>query len=80
MDNNNHPLDPDRRKLLKKVTAAEIEPVIIEDNVWIGYQSYVGKGVHIGQGSIIAANSVVLKNIPQNCIAAGNPARIVARI
>lgn len=75
MDNSNHPIDPDRRRKLEKVSEDEISPVIIEDNVWIGYQSYIGKGVRIGTGAIIGANSVVIKDVPPNSIVLGCPAR-----
>lgn len=53
------------------------KPIVIEDNVWIGYGVFVTKGVTIGQNSIIGANSVVTKDIPANVIAAGNPCRII---
>lgn len=53
-------------------------PVIIEDNVWICSNVNITKGVTIGEGAIISANSVVASNIPAHCIAAGNPAKVVA--
>lgn len=53
------------------------KPVVIKDNVWIGERSRICKGVTIGENSIVAANSVVTKDVPDNSIAAGNPARIV---
>jgi len=53
--------------------SGEDKPVIIEDNVWLGINSVVLKGVRIGKNSLIGANSVVTKNIPPNSIAAGNP-------
>jgi acetyltransferase-like isoleucine patch superfamily enzyme len=52
-------------------------PVIIEDNVWIGINCIILKGVKIGKNSAIAAGSVVTRSIPANCLAAGNPARVV---
>lgn len=52
-------------------------PVIIEDNVWIGEGSMIMPHVTIGKCSIIAANSVVTKDIPAYCVAAGSPARII---
>lgn len=53
------------------------KPVVIEDNAWIGERSRICKGVTIGENSIVAANSVVTKDVPANSIAAGNPAKIV---
>jgi acetyltransferase-like isoleucine patch superfamily enzyme len=55
-------------------------PVTIGDNVWIGANAMILKGVTIGSGAIIAAGAVVSNNIPENCVAAGNPARVVKRL
>jgi acetyltransferase-like isoleucine patch superfamily enzyme len=52
-------------------------PVVIEDDVWLGLNVIVLKGVTIGAGSIIGAGSVVTHSIPSGVIAAGNPARVV---
>jgi len=54
-------------------------PVIIGDNVWIGENVCILPGVNIGAGSVIGASSVVNKSIPENCIAVGNPVRIVKK-
>ena len=51
--------------------------IIIEDDVWIGRGCVILKGVHIGKGSVIAANSVVNRSIPAYKIAGGNPAKII---
>lgn len=51
--------------------------VIIGKNVWIGRCTTVLSGVEIGENSIIGANSVVTKNIPANCVAAGSPAKVI---
>ncbi len=53
----------------------EIRPAIIEADVWIGYGAIILSGTRVGKGSIIAAGSVVTRNIPDYCIAAGNPAK-----
>ncbi len=53
-------------------------PVVIGDNVWICSNVNITKGVTIGEGAIISANSVVTTNIPAHCIAAGNPAKVIA--
>jgi len=55
----------------------QTDKVIIEDDVWLGYGSIVLTGVRIGRGSIIAAGSVVTKNIPAYSIAAGIPAKVI---
>lgn len=55
-------------------------PVIIEDNVWLGYGVKVLKGVHIGKGSMIGAGSIVTKDIPAGVIAAGIPCKIIKEI
>lgn len=53
------------------------EPIVIEDDVFIGMNCIILKGVTIGARSIIAAGSVVTKSIPAGCIAAGNPAKVI---
>lgn len=52
-------------------------PVTIEDYAWIGMNTIILKGVTIGKGAIIGAGSVVTKDIPPNCIAAGVPAKVI---
>lgn len=52
-------------------------PIIIEDKVWIGMDVLVLKGVTIGEGSVVAARSVVTKKVPPHSLIAGNPARVV---
>lgn len=53
-------------------------PVIIGNHVWVCSNVSITKGVTIGDGAIISANSVVTSNIPANCIASGNPAQVIA--
>jgi acetyltransferase-like isoleucine patch superfamily enzyme len=50
------------------------KPVIIEDDVWVGFNATILKGVTIGKGSIIQPGAVVSKSVPPGCIAEGNPA------
>ncbi|HEY9610734.1 acyltransferase [Allocoleopsis sp.] len=52
----------------------------IEDDVWIGFNSTILKGVTIGKGSVVGACSVVTKNVPPLVIVAGNPARVVKAV
>lgn len=54
--------------------------IVIEDNVWLGYGVIVLKGVHIGANTVIGAGSVVTKDIPSNCVAAGNPCKIIKEL
>lgn len=51
--------------------------IIIEDNVWLGANSTVLKGVRIGRNTVVGANSVVTKDLPENVIAAGNPCKVI---
>lgn len=64
---NGHPTDIDLRD----------EPVTIEDDVWIGCNVVVLKGVRIGQGAIIGAGSIVTRDVPAYVLVAGNPAHPV---
>ncbi len=55
-------------------------PVSVGDNVWIGGNVVICPGVKIGSGSVIGAGSVVLRDVPENVIAAGNPCRVIRSI
>lgn len=55
-------------------------PVIIEDNVWIGMNAVVLKGVTIGENTVVAAGAVVTKSVPANVLVAGNPARVIREL
>ena len=85
-DNNTHPLNPEYRKKMQQSAPgssmrafihSEHKPITIGENVWIGSNVRICKGVNIGDNCIVAANAVVTKDIPESSIAAGNPARIV---
>ena len=67
--------DHGRAKLHKPETSTG--HTIIEDNVFIGVNSVVLPGVRIGENSIIGAGSIVVKDIPKNSVAAGNPAQVI---
>ena len=85
-DNNFHPTNPEDRRYMRHTSHDSRErsaacsankPVIIGENVWLGSNSRICKGVTIGDNAIIASCAVVTKDVPANSIAAGNPARIV---
>jgi putative colanic acid biosynthesis acetyltransferase WcaF len=54
----------------------QTRPITVEDQVWIAAQAFIGPGVCVGQGSLVAAGTVVLKSIPPHSLAKGNPAQI----
>lgn len=66
-------------KLIQRssIDAISKGPIVIEDEVWIGTGARIFSGVRIGKGAIIAAGSVVTKNVPPYAIVAGNPARLI---
>lgn len=67
-------LPPAHRKLFSR------GPVIIQDNVWVGEGVVIMPGVTIGRNSIIGANAVVTRDVPDNVVVGGNPARIIKSI
>lgn len=86
VDNNNHPVNPYDRIIMQKSKVgsdfrkwkySDSKPIIIGENVWIGQYARINKGVRIGNNSIVAANTVVTKDVPPNSIVAGNPGKIV---
>lgn len=68
-----HALDADERAALVQWA----QPIYIGDKVWIGGAAIVCPGVSIGSGSVIGAGSMVVKDIPENALAAGNPCRVI---
>lgn len=79
-DTNFHSLDYEKRRVPNTDSINTVcAPVIIEDDVFIGANCIIGKGVVIGARSIIAAGSVVVKSIPSDCIAGGNPCEIIRK-
>jgi len=78
VDTDFHPLDPIERQ--KDFLAGKHAPIIIEDDVFIGMNCLILKGVHIGAGSTIGAGSVVAHDVPVLSVAAGNPAKIISTL
>ena len=69
-----HPVNPELREYMYT------SPVTIGDNCWIGAGAVICPGVSIGENTVIGAGSVVINDIPANCIAAGNPCRVIREI
>ena len=69
-------MDSDAHEIIGN-THSKTQPVHIGNHVWIGSGAKILKGVTIGNGSIVAAGAVVVQDVPENCLAAGVPARIV---
>ncbi|HZS40682.1 MAG TPA: acyltransferase [Polyangia bacterium] len=78
-DSDGHPGDVERRLRGEPMTADDIQPVTIEDYVWIGRDAHILKGVTIGRGAAVASGSVVATDVPPGALAMGVPARIVKR-
>ena len=78
MDTDAHSVDfRVRRDINTDIKEKHSSPVVIEDDVLIGVNSIILKGVTIGARSVIGAGSIVTKSIPADCIAAGNPAKVI---
>jgi acetyltransferase-like isoleucine patch superfamily enzyme len=70
-----HPLEPSQRR------AATIgRPIVIERGVWIAAGAIIIGGVTVGENSVVAAGSVVTKDVPPNTLVGGNPARVIRSI
>ena len=91
IDNNNHPTAPEMRLKMSQCDSfltdelwswkyADSLPIVIEDNVWIGRDSRILKGVTVGKGSIVALGAIVTHDGPPYCVVAGNPAKVVKRL
>ncbi len=86
LDNNSHPLDSEDRynDLLhireigfQQTNDLNEKNIIIKDDVWIGFNATILKGVIIGKGAIIGANTIIRKSVPDYAIVVGNPPKII---
>lgn len=91
VDNNNHPTDCAMRLKMSQCDDymtdalwtwkyADSKPIVIKDNVWIGKNAVIMKGVTIGKGSIVGLGSIVTHDVPDYCVAVGNPAKVVKEL
>jgi acetyltransferase-like isoleucine patch superfamily enzyme len=75
----NNILDSDLHYVIKDdIKSAKVAPVIIGDHVWTGLNVVILKGVTIGNNSVVAAGSMVTKDIPEHVLSAGSPARVIS--
>lgn len=79
-DYDGHPMDAERRRAGDPSPEEAIRAVVIGNDVWIGTNATILKGVHIGDRSVVGAGAVVTRDVPPDCVVAGNPARVVKRL
>ncbi len=79
MDSHGHSI-ADSDCLRRHCTQDEPEEVVIGDNVWVGMNCIITKGVHIGKAAIVGAGSVVTRSVPAFTVVGGSPARVIRKI
>lgn len=89
-DNDTHPLDATQRRQdaanvftsgkRESFPSLRVQPVVIENDAWVGCDSCIMKGVRIGAGSIVASGSVVTKDVPDHTVVGGNPAKVLKEL
>jgi acetyltransferase-like isoleucine patch superfamily enzyme len=70
-----HPIEPSQRR-----ACVIAQPIVIERNVWIAAGATIIGGVTVGENSVVAAGSIVTKDVPPNTLVGGNPARVIRSI
>ncbi len=70
----NHPLNPEERKGLAG------KPILIKKNAWIGANATILPGVTIGENAVVAAGAVVSKDVPDNTVVGGIPAKFIKNV
>ena len=73
-----HPLTPEGRA--ENINAGAAAPIVIEDDVFVGMEALILKGVTIGEGAVVGAGSVVTQDVPPRTVVAGNPAQVVREL
>jgi carbonic anhydrase/acetyltransferase-like protein (isoleucine patch superfamily) len=79
-DSPGHPLDPEARAAGETPRPEDIKPITVRDNVWIGRRCVILPGVTVGEGSVVAAGSVVASDVAPYTMVAGYPARKIAAL
>ncbi len=80
IDNDFHPLDPDQRREGRNEECTKRAPITIGNDCFIGMNSIILKGTTLGNNVVVGAGSVVHGTFPDNCIIAGNPAKIIKQL
>lgn len=88
MDHDSHSLDFDHRRYdvsewvkgRKDWSHVPRSAVRIDDKVWVGTRAIILKGVHLGEGSVVAAGSIVTRDVPAWTLVAGSPARVIREL
>ena len=73
-----HPLTPEGRA--ENINAGAAAPLVIEDDVFVGMEALILKGVTVGEGAVVGAGSVVTQDVPPRTVVAGNPAQVVREV
>ena len=81
-DTDFHPIDPVQRRdqIKSNVAFGESKPVVLKENCFIGANTIISKGVTIGENSVIAAGSRIIKDVPANEVWGGNPSKFIKKI
>ena len=75
-----HPVDPRARAAGKSCAPGQAKDIILRRDVWLGTGCIVNGGVEIGEGTIVAAGSVVTKSLPAGVLAGGSPAKVIRKL
>lgn len=78
ISDNDHVFNKKNTKIMH--SGVNKQKITIQDNVWIGANATIVKGVTIGEGSVVAAGAVITKDVPPHSVAAGIPAKIIKQI
>ena len=78
MDFDFHPLTPEGRA--EDLNAGAAAPIVIEDDVFVGMEALILKGVTVGTGAVVGAGAVVAQDVPPRTVVAGNPATVVREL
>jgi len=80
LDNDGHPVDAEARRNNQPVNPQDVGEITIGDDVWIGRNCVILRGVTVGDRTIISAGSILSRSVPADCVVAGNPARVILNL